>query len=203
MPIRKYESPVRVAAAAQKRDQVLDAAARLLRQDASVAMSMDAVARAAGVTRLTVYNQFQSRRGLLEAVFDRIAGAGGLGRIAEAMAMADAAAAIDRLVDIFCEFWSHDAAIGRLTEAAGTDAEFAQTLAARNERRRKSLTILVERAAPKSARAKEKRDTVDMIFALTSYAVFAMLSDGRSPAAAAALVKAACRQALDRLTEED
>src|ERR1700761_7376195 len=202
MPIRKYESPVRVAAAAQKRDQVLDAAARLLRQDASVAMSMDAVARAAGVTRLTVYNQFQSRRGLLEAVFDRIAGAGGLGRIAEAMAMADAAAAIDRLVDIFCEFWSHDAAIGRLTEAAGTDAEVAHTLAARNERRRKSLTILVERAAPKSARAKEKRDTVDMIFALTSYAVFAMLSDGRSPAAAAALVKAACRQALDRLTEE-
>jgi AcrR family transcriptional regulator len=203
MPIRKYESPVRVAAAAQKRDQVLDAAARLLRQDASVAMSMDAVARAAGVTRLTVYNQFQSRRGLLEAVFDRIAGAGGLGRIAEAMAMADAAAAIDRLADIFCEFWSHDAAIGHLTEAAGTDAEFAQTLAARNERRRKSLTILVERAAPKGARAKEKRDTVDMIFALTSYAVFAMLSDGRSPAAAAALVKAACRQALDRLTEED
>jgi AcrR family transcriptional regulator len=203
MPIRKYESPVRAQAAAQKRDQVLDAAARLLRQGASVAMSMDAVARAAGVTRLTVYNQFQSRRGLLEAVFDRIAGAGGLGRIAEVMAMPDAAVAIERLADIFCEFWSHDAAIGRLTEAAGSDAEFAQTLAARNERRRKSLTILVERAAPKGIRAKTKRDTVDVIFALTSYAVFSMLSDGRSPVAAAALVKSACRGALDQLTEED
>jgi len=44
------------------------------------------------VTRLTVYNQFGSRRGLLEAVFDNIARQGGLHEIADAMAMPATAA---------------------------------------------------------------------------------------------------------------
>ena len=73
MPRRAYVSSVRTAAAAEKRDRVLKAAAKALRQDASIAhFSLDSVAKAAGVTRLTVYNQFGSRRGLLEAVFDEL-----------------------------------------------------------------------------------------------------------------------------------
>ncbi|WP_404558819.1 TetR/AcrR family transcriptional regulator [Bradyrhizobium niftali] len=47
--------------------------------------SLDAVAKAANVTRLTVYNQFGSRRGLLEAVFDDIARRGRLGRLDDAV----------------------------------------------------------------------------------------------------------------------
>ena len=63
MPPRAYVSSVRTAAAAEKRDRVLEAAAKLLREDASIArFSLDTVAKAAGVTRLTVYNQFGSRR---------------------------------------------------------------------------------------------------------------------------------------------
>ena len=74
MSTRRYVSSVRTAAAAEKRDRVIEAAARSLREDASIAsFSLDAVAKAAGVTRLTVYHQFGSRRGLLEAVFDDIA----------------------------------------------------------------------------------------------------------------------------------
>jgi AcrR family transcriptional regulator len=199
-PVRKYVSSVREAAAVQKREQVLTAATRLLRaEDSIAAVSIEAVAKAAGVTRLTIYNQFQSRRGLLEAVFDKIAGQGGLGRLPDAMAMADAAAALDRLVEIFCEFWSHDSAIGRLIGAAGSDAEFAQTLDARNERRRKGITVLIERMKKKPASAQSRRDAVDMIFALTSYPVFATLSEGRSTAAVSLLLKSACRQALERM----
>src|SRR3979411_2078216 len=111
MPRRAYVSSVRTAAAAEKRDRVLEAAAKLLREDASIArFSLDAVAKAAGVTRLTVYNQFGSRRGLLEAVFDEIARQGGLTRIVEVMAMRDARAALYRLVEIFCDFWNRDPA---------------------------------------------------------------------------------------------
>src|SRR5258706_894114 len=99
MPTRPYVSSVRTAAATEKRARVIEAAARSLRQDASIAsFSLDAVARAAGVTRLTVYHQFGSRRGLLEAVFDDIAQRGGLTEIADAMAMADPRAAVDRLI---------------------------------------------------------------------------------------------------------
>src|SRR5256714_15100932 len=89
MSTRPYVSSVRTAAAAAKRDRVIEAAARSLREDASIArFSLDTVAKAAGVTRLTVYNQFGSRRGLLEAVFGDIAPRGGVHEIGRALGVA-------------------------------------------------------------------------------------------------------------------
>lgn len=200
---RTYVSSVRTAAAAEKRDRVIAAAARSLREDASFAsFSLDDVAKAAGVTRLTVYHQFGSRRALLEAVFDEIARQGGLARIADAMAMPDPRAALDALVGIFCAFWSRDTAIGRLHDAMATDPEFATALIARNERRRKALTVLVERMAGKAASQRARQDAVDMIFALTSYPMFAMLSPGRSASEVSDLVRAACHSALEPLLPE-
>jgi len=198
MPPRAYVSSVRTAAAAEKRDRVLEAAAKLLREDASIArFSLDTVAKAAGVTRLTVYNQFGSRRGLLEAVFDGIARQGGLHGLADAMAMADPRDALDRLVEIFCGFWNRDPAVGRLHDAMATDPEFAEALIERNERRRKGLTVLVERIAANSASRQARQDAVDTIFALTSYPVFAMLHQGRSAEEACRLIQSACRSAIE------
>src|SRR5882672_6104088 len=197
MSTRPYVSSVRTAAAAAKRDRVIEAAARSLREDASIAtFSLDAVAKAAGVTRLTVYHQFGSRRGLLEAVFDEIARQGGLTEIADAMAMSDPHAALDRLVEIFCAFWNRDPAVGRLHEAMATDPEFAQALIDRNERRRKVVKIVVGRFANKTASSRARQDAVDMIFALTSFAMFAMLRKARSADQVCALIKSACHHAL-------
>jgi AcrR family transcriptional regulator len=61
---------------------VIEAAAAFMRANPMTAFSLESVAAAAGVTRLTVYKQFGSRGGLLEAVFDRLARAGRLERIA-------------------------------------------------------------------------------------------------------------------------
>jgi AcrR family transcriptional regulator len=199
-PRRTYVSSVRAAAAAETRDRVIDAAARCLREDPGIAsFSLDNVAKAAGVTRLTVYNQFGSRRALLEAVFDDIARQGGLARIAQAMAMPDPRAALNALVEIFCAFWSLDPAIGRLHDAMATDPEFASALIERNERRRKALTVLVDRMAGDSASRRSRQDAVDMIFALTSHALFAMLRKSRSASEVCDLVRAACHRALEPL----
>src|SRR3977135_1867223 len=152
MPTRPYMSSVRTAAAAEKRARVIEAAARSLREDASIAtFSLDAVAKAAGVTRLTVYHQFGSRRGLLEAVFDDIAQRGGLTAIPDAMAMPDPRAALDRLVGNLFPLLGRAPAGGRLHEAMATDPEFAQALLERNERRRKTIDVVVGRIADKSA----------------------------------------------------
>jgi AcrR family transcriptional regulator len=203
MSTRRYVSSVRTAAAAAKRDRVIEAAAWSLREDASIAtFSLDAVAKAAGVTRLTVYHQFGSRRGLLEAVFDEIAQQGGLAQIPEAMAMPDPRAALDRLVEIFCAFWSRDPAVGRLHEAMATDPEFAQALIERNERRRKIIDVLVGRIARKAAPPRARRDAVDMIFALTSFSMFAMLGRDRSAGEVCKLIKSACRGALGALSPD-
>ena len=200
MKKRAYVSSVRSEAAAEKRDRVIEAAANLLREDASITrFSLDTVAKAAGVTRLTVYNQFGSRRGLLEAVFDNIARQGGLHEIADAMAMPDPLLALDRVIEIFCGFWARDAAIGRLHEAMATDPEFADALLERNERRRKLVGMLVGRVAAKTASRRAREDAVDMIFALTSYPMFAMLNRGRPTNEVRHLLQTACRAAVDPL----
>jgi AcrR family transcriptional regulator len=199
MSSRPYCSPVRDAAAAEKRARVVNVASRLLReQESAAAVSMEAVAKAAGVTRLTVYKQFGSRRGLLEAVFDERAQEGGLGRIGEAMAMDDPRAALGRLIEIFCEFFGSDVSLGRLHDAAGLDPEFAQALAERNERRRVVIGLLIDRinagdpeAAPKTG------DAVDLLFGLTSFTMYRSLAANRPQHAVCALLKAACAAILD------
>jgi AcrR family transcriptional regulator len=200
MATRRYVSSLRAAAAAERRDRVIAAAARLLREQNFAAFSLDSVAKAAGVTRLTVYNQFGSRRGLLEVLFDDLAEKGGLGHIPEAMTMANPRKALERLITIFCKFWGGDPAVGRLNEAAAVDPEFGEAIEARNERRRKAIRALIDRMrAGKRINARVCRDVVDLIFGLTGYAMFKVLAANRSLDATCVLIKEACMGELDLL----
>lgn len=200
MPRRAYVSVARAQAAAAKRNQVIQAAARFLREeDGITAFSLDAVAKAANVTRLTVYNQFGSRRGLLEAVFDDIAQRGRLARLEDAAAHTDPEKGLEMLVRIFCEFWDSDPAVARLHDAMAIDQEFAQALAARNERRRPRIQELIARMAAENTPATAKRDVVDLIYVLTSCATFRMLSGARSAAEICALLTSATKAAVAKI----
>lgn len=187
---RAYCSPRRAAEATRTRARIVKAAAAMLA--AKGAMSLDAVARKARVTRLTVYNQFGSRRALLEAVFDDLAARGGLHRIPGAMSGPDPYVALRQIVGIFFEFWSGaPEALVRLQGAAASDAEFAASLRARNERRRHLLTVLIERMDEgKPTRPNKVGEAVDILFALTSFAFYAELTaNGRSASAACRLIQ--------------
>src|SRR4051794_9576905 len=190
MPPRPYVSPNRDAAAAAARARVVDAAGRVLREaDTIASFTLDAVAKAAGVTRLTIYNQFGSRRGLLEAVFDDLTRQGGLRSLAEALTMAPRAG-LDRLIEIFCEFWGRDPAMRRLQEKTAVDPDFAQAVVERNERRRKLIGAMVGRLSQAGwTSAGNPEDVVDLLFALTSHAMFEMLRVGRTNEAVCALLK--------------
>jgi len=195
---RQYLSPVRNAAAEENRQRVLVAASATLAESDVSQFSLHAVARRARVTRLTVYNQFGSRRGLLEAVFDERARLGGLGRIAGAAAMTDPRKALDLVVEIFCDFWDSDPSLGKLHAEAALDAEFGRALAERNERRRKLLEVLVRRVAGAASVAR-RRDAVDLMFVLTSQPAYAALRRERSKRAVRELINGACNAALDGL----
>jgi AcrR family transcriptional regulator len=196
---RQYVSEVRAAAAAKKRERVIEAAQWLLRDGSIAAFSLDSVARAAGITRLTVYNQFGSRRGLLEAVFDEIARRGGLARLQVAINNPDGREGIEQLVDIFCSFWNSDPALASLHDAMAIDDEFAQALRDRNERRRRNLTDLIDRILEGRVSKTARAQTVDLLYGLTSCAMYRLLSEGRSSKAVAAIIKQACSDALNRL----
>jgi AcrR family transcriptional regulator len=202
MSPRRYRSPAREASSGQTRARIVAAAASLLRSPEGIGgFSLEAVGKAAKVTRLTVYNQFGSRRALLEAVFDDRAERGGLHRIAEAMAVADPSAGLRKLIDIFCDFWSFDRdALACLHGAGINDAELAEGIRARNERRRRALSVLVNRmAGRKEVRAEARKDLVDTLFALTSFQVFAELAaGGRSAKAAGTLVQSMAADAVRR-----
>jgi AcrR family transcriptional regulator len=197
---RPYVSVARAEAATEKRERVIQAAARFLREaDSITAFSLDAVAKAADVTRLTVYNQFGSRRGLLEAVFDDIARRGQLVRLNDAMAQVDPWRGLNMLVAVFCDFWSGDPAAIRLHDAMAIDPEFAQALLERNERRRRLIEELVARIAGEQVPAATQRDAVDLIFALTSCAMFRTLAGARPAAAVCAIITDAARAAITRI----
>ena len=77
MSPRSYKLGQREAAIQQTRERIL-LSARVLLTDRAGGFTVDSVARYAGVARMTVYYQYGSKRGLLEAVYDDIAARGGL-----------------------------------------------------------------------------------------------------------------------------
>src|SRR6516164_37542 len=104
---KPYESELRNAAADETRTRIIAAARALLGEDKGApTFSLDAIARHAGVTRLTVYNQFESKRGLLEAVFDDMAREGGLFELPSLFVEPDIGKALRGFVSVFCRFWS-------------------------------------------------------------------------------------------------
>lgn len=199
MSPRPYRSSRRRVATERTRARLLKAASMLLA--ARNGISLDAVAKRAGVTRLTVYNQFGSRRALLEAVFDDMAERGGLHRIREAMANRDPHMALRLIVAIFCDFWSvHRGALWRLHATSATDPELEESLRARNQRRRHLLAVLVDRMIEGGdKRPKMVSELVDVLFALTGVAFFWELTvGGRKTDAACRLIQALAADAVRR-----
>jgi hypothetical protein len=92
------------------------------------------------------------------------------------------------------DFWSSDPALGRLQDAGAVDPEFGHAVMRRNERRRLAVRSIVQRVDP-ALPASAQDDAIDLIFALTGYAVFRSLSATRSISDVCALLKRACRDA--------
>ena len=129
------------------RARILEAARSLLSEATSyAAFTVDAVARRADVARATVYYQFESKTGLLEALCDALAETGQLERLAEAFTAPDAEEALRRFVVCFGRFWAVDRlAMRRLRALAALDPDVASVIADRDGRRRMALRVLAGR----------------------------------------------------------
>jgi len=188
MSPRPYRLGQRQVAADETRARVLAAAREQLAKETS--FSIDAVARRADVARMTVYYQFGSKRGLLEALFDLLAARGGLHELPSAFQQSNPRVALDRLIEIFARFWSSDRVVmRRLRAMAALDPELDQVLRERSEGIRTGLRVIISRLP---IRGESLVETVDLLFALTSFENFDLLAGpGRTPAEVAPLVKRA------------
>src|SRR4051812_42630239 len=132
---RRYRMDKRDAAASETRTRILEAARHILASRVRPDLSMEAVAERADVARLTIYYQFKSRRGLLEALYDHLAQRGNMHRMAEIFRAADAPQAIEQLVRTFVGFWATDPIVMRRLRAMGAlDSEVERGIRARDRR---------------------------------------------------------------------
>jgi AcrR family transcriptional regulator len=181
---RPYQARERQRQVDAGREKILAAARELLDGDDGEAFSIDAVARRAGVARMTVYNQFESKAGLLEDLFDSIAERGACGRMGDVFAIEDPDAAMDAFVELFGRFWtSSRRAHRKLRGAALLDEDLEKAIVARNERRRFGIAELVRRIGKERKLAMSRDEAVNVMFVLMSFDTFdALAGPDRSPA---------------------
>lgn len=204
---RSYTLKSRAVAAQRTRDRILSATREILASDEGVAVfSLEAVARAAGVTRVTVYNQFGSKRGLVEALSDDLAVRAEIGaRLGAAFQAPAALGALDGLIAAFAHFWTVDRIIiRRLHGIAALDPEIGRSDAERNERRRGALTAILrrlqaERGVPTDA---DLEPAVALLHMLTSFEAMDQLAvPNRSPTDVAPIIQRLALEALGPRTD--
>lgn len=175
----------RKTAADETRTRIVQAARQLLLADNFREFSLDAVAKAADVSRLTIYYQFDSKAGLLEALYDSIARSGQLSRLPDVFRYGnDGLQKLHQFIEVFVDFWSSERAVIRRLHALGAiDSEIGTGLHARNERRRNGLRVILDIYAHGHHQFTPLEEPValDTLHMLTSFETFdALAGNGRS-----------------------
>lgn len=180
MSPRPYKLGQRQASTEQTRARIIAAARELLMEhDGFARFSIDAVARQADVARMTVYHQYGSKTGLLEALCDSLAFSGGMKELAGAFRLAEPIEALDEFIAVFGRFWNSDRLVTRrLRGLAMLDADFEQVIRARDEGRRRGLRVLVGRFTEKYGYPAPEalEEAVNVLYTLTSFEFFDTLA---------------------------
>jgi AcrR family transcriptional regulator len=202
MSPRPYRLGEREVTIQQTRERIIEAARTVLTtSDNFTGFSLEAVARQANVARMTVYYQFRSKVGLLEALCDTLAQNGGITQLGNAFRLADPHAMLAEYVRLFSQFWDAERLLSRrLRGLAALDPEFELVIRARDERRRKGASVLVQRLADQTGRPAPDatQQLVDLLFTLTSFETFDTLAGpARTCADVAPLVQRLVAVALE------
>ena len=178
MSPRPYQLGKRQAQVDESRRRVLDAARSLLRDATSyTAFTIDAVAGKADVARATVYYQFGSKTGLLEALCDDLAEAGNMAELAHAFTAADPADGLALFIASFARFWAADRLVmRRLRALAALDPDVGAVVAARDQRSLHGLRVLLTRITPDPGATGHIEQTARVLQTLTSFETFDTLA---------------------------
>jgi AcrR family transcriptional regulator len=201
MSPRPYRLGQRQAATDETRARILAAAQELLTaREGFAGFTVDAVARQAGVARMTVYYQFGSKVGLLEGVCDALAVRGGIEQMAGAFQQPKALGALAEFIGVLGRFFEAERPlIRRLQGLAALDPDIEQVVRARGERRRHGLEVLLRRLSKEHGRPTRKgfTEALEILFTLTSFETFDTLAGPkRGTAEVAPLVRRLALMAL-------
>jgi AcrR family transcriptional regulator len=164
----------------ENRRRVIQAARALLAESTTyTAFTVDAVAKRADVARATVYYQFGSKTGVLEALCDSLAERGQMTELASIFTEPDPRQALRGFIAAFARFWASDRLVmRRLRALAALDPDVAAVIEARDERNRTGLQILVDRISQQSNATSpiDAATVVQVVHTLTSFETFDSLA---------------------------
>jgi AcrR family transcriptional regulator len=195
---RAYHSPGRELAAAATRARIIESSRATLSRRGPITFTIDAIAERAGVARMTVYNQFGSKRGLVEALSDDLAKRGGIARLSEAFRTEDALRGLEILVEVFTGFWAHERTVlSRLRAVIALDPELSRSN--RDARRRQALIVVLGRLSTQIGQPApgDIESAADLLLVLTSFDAHESLrAAGRGPDDVAQLIIATAKRIL-------
>jgi AcrR family transcriptional regulator len=163
----------RAVTTAATRRGIIDAARELLATHDWQQFTIEAVANRAGVTRVTVYNQVRSKRGLLDAVLADLVDRAGMDQLLTDTEHLRADEACAAIVQRTCLFWHSERELLRpLFGLAAADHDVASILNQREEWRSNQLQSLVRRLAAESAPSFDEADVLSGVTAVTSFVTY-------------------------------
>ena len=175
MSPRPYRLGRREASVEETRDRVLRAARDVFSDDGFFEATLDDVAARAGVARATVYYQFKSKFGLMEAAMDGVAESTSLDGMRKALDQPDPIDALRSYIRETCKFWASDFVFFRnITGLASIDPEAARAVDTYYLRRRETLVFLAKRLEDAGTLRRDvtTRHATDEIWTLTCFRSF-------------------------------
>lgn len=167
----------RTRAVEAARARAVQAAYELLLQPECHELGLDAVARRAGVTRVTLYNHFGSRSLLLLELFQELGRRMGAKRIHTAMRLADPLLAMTAVIrESTRGLWREQQAIRKLFAFSVLDEELYREIERAERARRRSLLHLAERLSEAQKLVLGSRDAAALLAQLTSFQAFEALA---------------------------
>lgn len=183
----------RLASIDLTRRRIIDAARELVSGGGGKALTIQGVAELAEVSRPTIYQQFGSRRGLIEALVTDVEQRSGVAVAVRAALDPEPTQALVAWLNAAVRFWAAEKTVlGAAFALAKGDPEMRGVLEAHNAARRARAEQLVKRIEANGSLVPglSQPDAVELLCLLSSYAVFDELSHGgtRSHAIVARLV---------------
>jgi AcrR family transcriptional regulator len=189
MATRRYEQRLRAQSAEETRRRVLDAVHDQLREAPAQPVSVERIARTAGVARSTVYASFGSRAGLFDAFAADLLERGGFRRVLDAVADPDPRVTVRAgITGGVHTFAAHRDVFRALVSMAELDPDAVGGAMQRSEQRRaKGMMSLARRLARAGAlrQGLTAKQAADRLWVLTSFDAFDLLYSGRGRSARA------------------
>lgn len=179
MAKRSYRSPARIQQADETKKRIVTAAHNLLSKEGFAAMTVSAVAKAAGVSTQSVYAIFSSKTGLLDAVID-VARFGDRYRqlVAQALGAEDPLQRLRFAAAIARQIYDSEQGMIELMGGAGVvSPDLANKMKHREMDRRKAQSPVIDRLE-ETGRLKpglDREKAADILWALTGRDLYRLL----------------------------